>query len=92
MATSSVVTWYGGELVAKACKTYWVSPGGRCLGMSLYGLAHAFQRATVTRGLAARSDRFEGRSRYTSLSPSGRPSGWLATMEGPTAMVLKASV
>ena len=34
LATSSVVTWYGGDLVAKACKTYWVRLAGRCLGMS----------------------------------------------------------
>ena len=32
----------------------------------------------MTRGLAAEPDRFEGRSRYNSLSLSGRPSGWLA--------------
>ena len=71
MATSSVVTWYGGDLVSKACKTYWGRPGGRCLGLSSYGLAHGFQRTTVTRGLAAGRDRFEERSRYNSLSPSG---------------------
>ena len=34
VAISSVVTWYGGDLVAKACKTYWLRPAGRCLGMS----------------------------------------------------------
>ena len=62
------------------------------LGMSLYGLAHGFQRATVTRGLAAGPDRFEVRSRYNSLPPSGRPSGWLAAGEGPTVMVLKGPV
>ena len=60
--------------------------------MSSYGLARGFQRATVTRGLAAGPDRFKGRSRYNSLSPSGCPSGWLAAREGPTAMVLKGPV
>ena len=75
-----MVTWYGGDLVAKACKTYWVRPGGRCVGISSisYGLAQGLQRATVTWELAAGRDRFEGRSRYSSLSPSGRPSGQLA--------------
>ena len=34
VAMSSEVTWYGGDLVAKACKTYCVRPAGRCLGMS----------------------------------------------------------
>ena len=33
MEASSVVTWYGGDLVAKACKKYCVRPAGRCLGM-----------------------------------------------------------
>ena len=77
---SSVVTWYGSDLVAKACKTYWGRPGGRCVGISSisYGLAQGLQRTTVTRGLAAGPDRFDGRSRYNSLSPSGRLSGWLA--------------
>ena len=60
--------------------------------MSSYGLAHGFQRATVTRGLATGLDRFERRSRYNLLSPSGRPSDWLAAGEGPTAMVLKGPV
>ena len=92
MSTSSVVKWCGNDLIAKACKTYWVRPGGRCLGMSSYGLAHGFQRATVTRGSAAGPDRFEERSRYNSSSPSGRPPGWLAAGEGLTAMVLKGSV
>ena len=32
VAMSSVGTWYGGDLVAKACKAYWVRPAGRCLG------------------------------------------------------------
>ena len=60
--TPSVVTWYGGDLVAKACKTYCIRPAGRCRGMSLasYGLAQGLQRATVTRGLAAGPERFEG--------------------------------
>ena len=48
--TSSVVTSYGGDLVAKACRTYCVRPAGRCRGMSSasYGLAQGLQRATVT--------------------------------------------
>ena len=72
-----MVTWYGGDLVAKACITYCVRQAGRCRGMSSasYGLAQGLQRATVTRGLAAGPEIFEGRSRYSSLSPNGRPSG-----------------
>ena len=56
--------------------------------MSWYGLEQGFQYAAVTRGLAAEPDRFKGRSRYNSLSPSGRQSGWLAAGEGPTAIIL----
>ena len=82
--TSSVVTWYGGDLVAKACRTYCVRPAGRCRGMlsASYGLAQGLQRATVTRGLAAGPERFEGRSRYNSLSPRGRPLGVSALGRG----------
>ena len=40
-----------------------------------YGLAQDLQCTTVTRGLAAGPERLEGRSRYSSLSPNGRPSG-----------------
>ena len=92
--TSSVVTWYGGDLVAKACKTYCVRPAGICRGMSSasYGLAQGLQRATVTRGLAAGPERFEGRSRYSSLSPNGRPSGVSVAEEGPKASILKGPV
>ena len=43
-------------------------------------------------GLAVGPDRFDGRSRYKSLSPSGRPTGWLAAGEGPTATILKGHV
>ena len=88
------VTWYGGDLVAKVCKTYWVRPAGRCRGTSSvsYGLAQGLQRTTVTRGLAAGPDMFEGRSRYSSLSPRGRSSCWLCAGEGPTAMILKGPV
>ena len=46
----------------------------------------------MTRGLAAGPDRLEGRSRYSSLSPRGRPSGWLSVGEGPTATILKGPV
>ena len=46
----------------------------------------------MTRGLAAEPERFDGRSRYNSFSPSGHPSGWLAAGEGPTATMLKGSV
>ena len=56
--------------------------------MSWYGLEQGFQYAAVTRGLAPEPDRFEGGSRYNSLSPSGRQSGWLAAGEGPTAIIL----
>ena len=35
---------------------------------------------------------FEGRSRYSNLSPRGRPLGWLCAGEGPTAMILKGPV
>ena len=81
-------------MVAKACKTYCVRPAGRCRGMSSasYGLAQGLQRATVTRGLAAGPERFEGRSRYNSLSPRGRPSGVSVAGEGPTAIILKGPV
>ena len=57
-----------------------------------YGLAQGLQRATVTRGLAAGPEIFEGRSRYSSLSPSGRPSGVSATEERSTAVILKGPV
>ena len=57
-----------------------------------YGLAQGLQRATVTRGLAAGPERLEGRSRYSSLSPNGRPSGVSATGEGPAAIILKGPV
>ena len=57
-----------------------------------YGLAQGLQRATVTRGLAAGSERLEGRSRHSSLSPNGRPSGVSAAEEGPTASILKGPV
>ena len=57
-----------------------------------YGLAQGSQRATVTRGLAAGPETFEGRSGYSSLSPNGRPSGVSAAEEGPTAIILKGLV
>ena len=89
-----MLTWYEGDLVAKACRTYCVTPAGTCRGMSSasYGLAQGLQCATVTRGLAAGPERFEGRSRYSNLSLSGRPSGVLAAEEGPTAIILKGPV
>ena len=59
---------------------------------ALYGLAQGLQRATVMRGLAAGPERFEGGSRYSSLSPSGYPSGVSAAEEGPTAVILKGPV
>ena len=81
-------------MVAKACKTYCVRPAGSCRGMSSasYGLGQSLQRTTVTRGLAAGPERFEGRSWYSSLSPNGRPSGVSAAEEGPTASILKGPV
>ena len=57
-----------------------------------YGLAQGLQRATVTRGLAAGPDMFEGRSKYNNLSPRGIPLGWVCAGEGPTAMILKGPV
>ena len=57
-----------------------------------YGLAQGLQRATVTRGLAAGPEIFEGRSRYSSLSPSGHSSGVLPAEEGSTAIILKGLV
>ena len=57
-----------------------------------YGLAQGLQRATVTRGLAAGPERLEGRSRYNSLSPNGRPSGVSAAEEGPAASILKGPI
>ena len=81
-------------MVAKACKTYCARPAGRCCGMSSasYGLAQGLQRATVTWGWAAGPERLEGRARYSSLSPNGRPSGVSAAEEGPTASILKGLV
>ena len=57
-----------------------------------YGLAQGLQRATVTRGLATGPEIFEGRSRYSSLSPSGRRSEVSAAEKGPTAVILKGPV
>ena len=57
-----------------------------------YGLAQGLQRATVTQGSAAGPERFEGKSRYSSLSPIGRPSGVSAADEGPAASILKGPV
>ena len=57
-----------------------------------YELAQGLQRATVTRGLAAGPERLEGRSRYSSLPPNGRPSGVLAAEKGPTVSILKGPV
>ena len=57
-----------------------------------YGLAQGLQRATVTRGLAAGPERLKGRSRNSSLSPNGRPSGVSAAGEGPGASILKGPV
>ena len=57
-----------------------------------YGLAQGLQRATVTRGLAAGPGRFEGRSRYSSVSPNERPSRVLAAEEGPAASILNRPV
>ena len=57
-----------------------------------YGLAQGLQRATVTRCLAGAPERFEGRSKYSSLSPRGRPSRVSAAEEGPTATILKDPV
>ena len=57
-----------------------------------YGLAQGLQRPTVTRGLVAGPERFEGRSRYNSLSPRGRPSGVSVAGGGPTTIILKGPV
>ena len=57
-----------------------------------YGLAQGLQRAIVTRGLAAGPERFEGRSRYSSLFPNGRLSRVSAAEEGQTASILKGPV
>ena len=57
-----------------------------------FGLAQDLQRATVTRGLAAGPERLEGKSRYSSLSSNGRPSGVSVAGEGPTASILKGPV
>ena len=54
--------------------------------------AQGLHRAAVTRGLAAGPERFEGRSRYNSLSPMWRPSGVSAAWAGPTASILKGPV
>ena len=57
-----------------------------------YELAQGLQRATVTRGLAAGPERLERRSRYSSLSPNGRPSGVSAAGGGAAASILKGPV
>ena len=57
-----------------------------------YGLAQGLQRATVTQGLPAGPERLEGRSRYSNLSPNGRPSRVSAAGEGPAASILKGPV
>ena len=57
-----------------------------------YGLAQGLQRTTVTRGLAAKPERLERRSRYSSLSPNGRRAGVSAAGEGPAASILKGPV
>ena len=62
------------------------------MSSATYGLAQGLQRATVTRGLAAGPERLEGRSRYNSLSPNGRPSGVSAAEEGPAASIWKGAV
>ena len=61
-------------------------------GLVLVWVGARFPACYSDSGLAAGRDRFEERSRYNSLSPSGRPSGWLAAGEGPTAMVLNGAV
>ena len=43
-------------------------------------------------GLAEGPERFEGRSRYNTLSPRGRPSGVSVAGEGPAAIILKGPV
>ena len=40
----------------------------------------------------SRTRTIDGRSRYSSLSPSGCPSGVSAAEEGPTAVILKGPV
>ena len=89
-----MVTWYGGDLVAKSCRTFCVRPAGRCRGIpsASYGLAQGLQRTIVTRGSAAGPETFERRSRYSSLSPRRRPSGVLETEEGLTLIILKGPV
>lgn len=41
----------------------------------------------MMRGLAGSSHRLESRSRYNSLSPSGKPPGMSAAVEGPASMI-----
>ena len=62
------------------------------MSLASYGLAQGLQRTTVTRGLAAGPERLEGRSRYSSLSPNGRPSGVSAAGAGLAASILKGPV
>lgn len=45
------------------------------------GLAQGLQRVIVTQGLAAGIDKFERKSGYNGLSPSGRTSGMSAAQE-----------
>ena len=43
-------------------------------------------------GFGSRARNLEGRSRYNSLSPRGRPSGVSVAGEGPTAIIFKGPV
>ena len=54
------------------------------------GARHATCHSDARFGNRAR--KIEGRSRYSSLSPSGRPSGVSTAGEGPTAIILKGPV
>lgn len=69
MEMSSEVTGYRDDLVAKACTMNCVRPAGRYRGISLAlrGVAQSLERATMTRGLTARSDTFEGMRSYQTL-------------------------
>ena len=72
MATSSVVTWYGGEL---SVQDVLGEAGREMSGHVVVWVGARFSACYSDSGLAAGPDRFEGRSRYISLSPSGCPSG-----------------
>ena len=69
------MTWYWGDIVVKACSTYYGRLIGRCLSMSPASeeMSQGTHRHTAMRGFAPRPGRFKEMSRYKNLSQTGRP-------------------